>query len=48
MAFVDRLKSKGYFNGTSGLEEAENVYKDMNLLKDACMGFARDRYDILK
>ncbi|XP_048329948.2 zinc finger protein VAR3, chloroplastic isoform X2 [Ziziphus jujuba] len=48
VAFVDRLKSKGYFNGSSCLEETENVYKDMNLLKDACMGFARDRYDIFK
>lgn len=58
IAFVDKLKNKGYLNEnpTKASEEAQNeveganglFYTDMNLLKDACLSFARDRFDILK
>lgn len=48
VAFVDRLKSKGYFSESSVFDDAESVYKDMNLVKDACLSFARDRYDVFK
>ncbi|KAF3437175.1 hypothetical protein FNV43_RR19928 [Rhamnella rubrinervis] len=48
VAFIDHLKSKGYFSESSGLDETESVYKDINLVKDACLSFARDRYDVLK
>lgn len=58
IAFVDKLKNKGYLNEnpTKAWEEAQNevegangpFYTDMNLLKDACLSFARDRFDILK
>ncbi|VVB00884.1 unnamed protein product [Arabis nemorensis] len=43
--FVDRLKTKGYF--TKDVED-DLVYQEMNLVKDACLSFARDRYDILR
>ncbi|KAK8267507.1 hypothetical protein V6Z12_D11G003200 [Gossypium hirsutum] len=50
VTFIDRLKSKGYFveannTVTSG---AGNDYKDMNFVKDACISFARDRFDLFK
>ena len=48
VAFIDRLKSKGYFSESSTLDEAENIYRDMSLVKDACLSFARDRYDVFK
>ncbi|PON44709.1 zinc finger protein [Parasponia andersonii] len=48
MAFVDRLTTKGYFSQTLPEDEADTVYKNMNLLKDACLSFARDRYDVFK
>lgn len=48
VAFVDRLDAKGYFSGTLPADESESVYKDMNLLKDSCLSFARDRYDVFK
>lgn len=55
VSFVDRLKTKGYFppeNAPTAEETAEpgadSVYTDMNLLKDACLNFARDRFDIFK
>ena len=43
--FVDRLKTKGYF--TKNIED-DTVYQEMNLVKDACLSFARDRYDVLR
>ncbi|KAL0355156.1 UNVERIFIED_CONTAM: hypothetical protein Sradi_3962500 [Sesamum radiatum] len=51
--FVDRLKAKGYFtqnaavleNGGSD-EEGVVVYTEMKLVKDACLSFGRDRFDI--
>lgn len=59
VSFVDKLKTKGYLNDNAAAkaqEEAGNeghgpeglVYTDMNLLKDACLNFARDRFDIFK
>ncbi|XP_027125607.1 uncharacterized protein [Coffea arabica] len=55
VSFVDRLKTKGYFppeNAPTAEDTAEpgahGVYTDMNLLKDACLNFARDRFDIFK
>lgn len=59
VAFVDRLKAKGYISkSATGAEEKAKtgggrgsgdgvVYTDMNLLKDACLNFARDRYDLI-
>ncbi|KAK6123677.1 hypothetical protein DH2020_042580 [Rehmannia glutinosa] len=54
--FVDRLKTKGYITQNAALSEndggADNegvaVYTEMKLVKDACLSFARDRYDIFK
>ncbi|KAG9143852.1 hypothetical protein Leryth_011519 [Lithospermum erythrorhizon] len=52
--FVDRLKAKGYFSKNmesdeDGKEEKDLVfYTDANLLKNACLGFARDRFDLFK
>lgn len=59
VSFVDRLNSKGYLSpsslkddggesGDGNVAGADVVYKDMNLLKDACLSFARDRFDIFK
>ena len=51
VAFVDRLKSKGYITekSTSTGEDGDgSIYTDMNLLKDACLNFSRDRSDIFK
>lgn len=52
VTFVDRLKTKGYFIESPSVanheSDAESVYKDMNLVKDACLSFARDRYDVFK
>uniref|UniRef100_A0A5B6ZYQ0 Putative Zinc finger family protein isoform 1 n=1 Tax=Davidia involucrata TaxID=16924 RepID=A0A5B6ZYQ0_DAVIN len=57
VTFVDRLKTKGYFVQTPNDEDGDVgdtrssdavVYKDMNLLKDASLSFARDRFDIFK
>ncbi|EOY21317.1 Zinc finger (Ran-binding) family protein, putative isoform 2 [Theobroma cacao] len=49
VTFVDRLKSKGYLvEATAATADAGTDYKDMNLLKDACLSFARDRYDLFK
>lgn len=45
VTFVDRLKTKGYFTESP---PAETVYNDMGVVKDACLSFARDRYDIFK
>ncbi|XP_011035621.1 PREDICTED: uncharacterized protein LOC105133362 [Populus euphratica] len=51
--FVDKLKARGYFSNASTKEEdddtsSEIAYTDMNQLKNACLSFARDRYDIFK
>ncbi|GKV23260.1 hypothetical protein SLEP1_g33011 [Rubroshorea leprosula] len=59
VTFVDKLKSRGYLTEADVKNEGENVasgataederiYKEMDLLKDACLRFARDRYDLLK
>lgn len=51
VAFIDGLKTKGYFiKPPPPAEEGESddVYTDMNQLKDACLSFARDRYDVFK
>lgn len=47
VAFIDRLKTKGYFTGTQP-SESDDVYTDMTQIKDACLSFARDRYDVFK
>ncbi|XP_073057130.1 zinc finger protein VAR3, chloroplastic [Primulina eburnea] len=53
--FVDRLKAKGYLNLEAGMSESSGGndqgvvdYMDINLLKNACLSFARARYDIFK
>ncbi|XP_051115610.1 zinc finger protein VAR3, chloroplastic [Andrographis paniculata] len=55
--FVDSLKAKGYLtqkaaaseDGDSGSNNAgASVYNDMKLVKDACLSFGRDRFDIFK
>ncbi|KAF5445511.1 hypothetical protein F2P56_034558 [Juglans regia] len=59
VTFVDRLKTKGYFvelppeakqeaGADVGPGDAKSLYIDMNLVKDACLSFARDRYDVFK
>ncbi|KAF8378609.1 hypothetical protein HHK36_029957 [Tetracentron sinense] len=57
VTFIDRLKNNGYFNGSSSPVEAGGVVnaavtttipKDLNSLRNACLRFARDRFDILK
>ncbi|CAK7349583.1 unnamed protein product [Dovyalis caffra] len=50
VTFVDQLKTRGYFMQTSGDDDitSEIAYTDMNQLKNACLSFARDRYDVLK
>ncbi|XP_038878457.1 zinc finger protein VAR3, chloroplastic [Benincasa hispida] len=60
VSFVDGLRTKGYLieppsedateDGTGGEAATPSVtdYSDMNVLKNACISFARDRYDIFK
>ncbi|KAB2054965.1 hypothetical protein ES319_A11G003200v1 [Gossypium barbadense] len=50
VTFIDRLKSKGYFVEANNTvtSDAGNDYKDMNFVKDACISFARDRFDLFK
>ncbi|XP_074271780.1 zinc finger protein VAR3, chloroplastic-like [Silene latifolia] len=49
VSFVDRLKSRGYFpNSSSGDGVDELVYGDVKLLKNPCLSFARDRFDVFK
>ncbi|XP_074271771.1 uncharacterized protein LOC141595697 isoform X2 [Silene latifolia] len=53
VSFVDRLKSRGYFpNSSSGdvddSGDSDLVYRDLKLLKDPCLSFARDHFDIFK
>ncbi|CAN1856419.1 Zinc finger protein VAR3, chloroplastic [Linum perenne] len=47
VAFINRLKTKGYLL-EGGKDDDFVLYRDMNQLKDACLSFGRDRYDILK
>jgi len=47
VSFIDRLKSQGYFPQTSSASDGGDAeYCEMNLVKDPCLSFARDRYDI--
>lgn len=46
VTFVDRLKAKGYLHQEGGSDVA--VYKDMSILKEACLSFGRDRFDLFK
>ncbi|OIW03615.1 hypothetical protein TanjilG_06124 [Lupinus angustifolius] len=49
VSFVDTLNTKGYITKpSSSPDEDETVYVNINLLKDPCLSFARDRYDIFK
>ncbi|KAM3246290.1 zinc finger protein VAR3, chloroplastic [Capsicum annuum] len=60
VAFVDRLKSKGYITGSGSTSDDgcrhvifdnaddDSIYTDMNLVKDACLNFSRHRSDIFK
>ncbi|XP_010534234.1 PREDICTED: zinc finger protein VAR3, chloroplastic [Tarenaya hassleriana] len=51
VTFIDHLNRKGYFSEKPAAAEnggSDIVYREMNLLKDACLSFARDRYDLLK
>ncbi|PWA87687.1 Zinc finger, RanBP2-type [Artemisia annua] len=45
VSFVDRLKVKGYINEK---ENGNDLYKDMTVLKEACLSFGRDRFDLFK
>lgn len=47
ISFVDRLITKGYISKPSS-SSGDGVYVNINLLKDACLSFARDRYDLYK
>ncbi|KAK4395639.1 hypothetical protein Sango_1718200 [Sesamum angolense] len=53
--FIDRLKAKGYFAQNAAVlenggtdEEGVVVYTEMKLVKEACLSFGRDRFDIFK
>lgn len=49
--FVDKLNSKGYLSsgGVDSPQVAHRIdYKDMNMMRDACLSFARDRLDIFQ
>lgn len=50
VTFIDRLTSKGYLveANKAATSHAGNDYKDMNFVKDACLSFARDRFDLFK
>ena len=48
VSFVDRLNTKGYLPKTSSSDDTVSLYANMNSLKDACLSFARDRYDLFK
>ncbi|KAG6589639.1 Zinc finger protein VAR3, chloroplastic, partial [Cucurbita argyrosperma subsp. sororia] len=60
VSFVDALRTKGYLvepnvedangDGSGGdvATTSVNDYNDMNVLKDACLNFARERYDVFK
>ncbi|CAI0380629.1 unnamed protein product [Linum tenue] len=51
VSFVNRLKTKGYILEAQQpvidqTTDDELAYRDMNQVKDACLSFGRDRYDI--
>ncbi|XP_077240395.1 zinc finger protein VAR3, chloroplastic-like [Tasmannia lanceolata] len=55
--FLDRLKSKGYFDEAppstaemddGGISTVDPASSDFNSVKSACLSFARQRFDILK
>lgn len=54
--FVDRLKAKGYLskygtpleNDDTADDEGAVAYTDMKVLKEACLSFARERFDIFR
>ncbi|GFP84628.1 zinc finger protein var3 chloroplastic [Phtheirospermum japonicum] len=54
--FVDGLKDKGYLTQIAAPSENDGgaddeglvVYTEMKLVKDACLSFARDRFDIFR
>ncbi|XP_031492560.1 zinc finger protein VAR3, chloroplastic isoform X1 [Nymphaea colorata] len=51
VAFLERLRSKGYFDGPPGAiteSDAADGSEDLNRVKFACLSFARDRFDILR
>ncbi|CAJ1952077.1 unnamed protein product [Sphenostylis stenocarpa] len=48
VSFVDRLNAKGYLPKSSSSDDTGSVYTSINSLKDACLSFARDRYDLFK
>ncbi|KAI7735464.1 hypothetical protein M8C21_017822 [Ambrosia artemisiifolia] len=48
VTFVDRLKSKGYIRQEAATENDVSVYKDMTVLKEACLSFGRDRFDLFR
>ncbi|XP_017438828.1 zinc finger protein VAR3, chloroplastic isoform X2 [Vigna angularis] len=48
VSFVDRLNAKGYLSKPSSSDNTVSLYTDMNSLKDACLSFGRDRYDLIK
>ncbi|TKY44795.1 Zinc finger protein VAR3 [Spatholobus suberectus] len=48
ISFVDRLNAKGYLPKPSPSDDTASVYTNMNPLKDACLSFGRDRYDLFK
>ncbi|KAK4793879.1 hypothetical protein SAY86_011873 [Trapa natans] len=56
VTFVDRLKTQGYLTESPIKEEGTDgkvgtghlIYRELNLIKDPCLSFARDRYDLFK
>lgn len=49
--FVDKLNSKGYLSngGVDTPQVAHKIdYRDMNMMRNACLSFARDRLDIFQ
>ncbi|OAY74015.1 Zinc finger protein VAR3, chloroplastic [Ananas comosus] len=45
--FLEKLRSKGYFNDRPGPAAAAEASAEMNRAKNACLKFARERFDIL-
>ena len=48
VSFVDRLNAKGYLSKSSSSDGTVSVYTNINSLKEACLSFGRDRYDLFK
>lgn len=44
VTFIDRLKSQGYFPPSN----ANAGYFEITALKDPCLSFARDRFDLFR